>query len=96
MGEIRFEWDEAKSLENKRKHGVSFEEAQTVFLDENAIRFFDPDHSDDEDRFLMLGMSFQMRVLLVCHCFRAADAVIRIISARKANRKEAAVYWKRG
>jgi uncharacterized DUF497 family protein len=95
MGEIRFEWDEAKSRENKRKHGISFEEAQTVFLDENAIRFFDPDHSTDEDRFLMLGISFQLRVLVVCHCFRASDAVIRIISARKANRREAAAYWNR-
>jgi uncharacterized DUF497 family protein len=95
MGEIRFEWEEAKSRENKRRHGVSFEEAQTVFLDENAIRFFDPDHSADEDRFLMLGMSFQLRVLVVCHCFRVGDAVIRIISARKANRKEASAYWHR-
>jgi uncharacterized DUF497 family protein len=95
MREIRFEWDEAKSRENKRKHGVSFGEAQTVFLDENAIRFFDPDHSDDEERFLMLGISFQLRVLVVCHCFRAGDAVIRIVSARKANRKEASVYWNR-
>jgi uncharacterized DUF497 family protein len=95
MREIQFEWDETKSRENKRKHGVSFEEAQTVFLDENAIRFFDPDHSADEDRFLILGISFQLRVLVVCHCFRAEDAVIRIISARKANRKEASAYWDR-
>lgn len=93
MGDIQFEWDEAKSRDNKRKHGVSFEEAQTVFLDENAIRFFDPDHSADEDRFLILGISFQLRVLVVCHCFRASDAVIRIISARKANRQEEAAYW---
>ncbi|MBW1808053.1 MAG: BrnT family toxin [Deltaproteobacteria bacterium] len=93
MGEVRFEWDQAKSRKNKSKHGVSFEEAQTVFLDENAIRFFDPDHSDDEDRFLMLGTSFQLRVLVVCHCFRVNDDVIRIISARKANRKEDAAYW---
>jgi uncharacterized DUF497 family protein len=94
MGEFRFEWDEAKSRENKRKHGVSFEEAQTVFLDENAIRYFDPDHSRDEDRFIMLGMSFKLRVLVVCHCYRADDAVIRIISARKANRLEASAYWR--
>ncbi len=93
MEGIEFEWDEAKSQENQRKHGVSFEEAQTVFLDENALRFFDPDHSADEDRFLMLGISFQLRVLVVCHCFRADDAIIRIISARKADRKEAATYW---
>jgi hypothetical protein len=93
MREMHFEWDEAKSRENRRRHGVSFEEAQTVFLDENAIRFFDPDHSADEDRFLMLGISFRLRVLVVCHCFRANDAVVRIISARKANKEEEAEYW---
>ena len=92
MSDIRFEWDEAKNRENKRRHGVSFEEAQTVFLDENAIRYFDPDHSTDEDRFLMLGISFKLRVLVVCHCYRASDSVIRIISARKANRKEISNY----
>jgi len=93
MNELRFEWDESKSRGNQRKHGVSFVEAQTVFLDEMAIRFFDPDHSADEDRFVMLGISFQLRVLVVCHCFREDDAVIRIISARKAGRKEEAIYW---
>jgi uncharacterized DUF497 family protein len=94
MIDIQFEWDEAKSRENKRKHGVSFEEAQTVFLDEKAIRFSDPDHSTDEDRFIMLGISFQLRVLVVCHCFQAGNAIIRIISARKAARKEETEYWK--
>lgn len=94
MAELRFEWDERKNRENRRKHGVSFEEAQTVFLDENAIRFFDPDHSEDEDRFLMLGISFQLRVLVVCHCFRQDETVIRIISARKANRSEERDYWR--
>ncbi len=94
MSDIRFQWDEAKSRENKRKHGVSFEEAQTVFLDENAIRYLDPDHSTDEDRFLMLGISFKLRVLVVCHCYRMSDSVIRIISARKANKKETSDYWK--
>jgi uncharacterized DUF497 family protein len=93
MKDIKFEWDERKSRENKRKHKVSFEEAQTVFLDENAIRFFDPDHSQDEDRFLMLGMSFTLRVLVVCHCYRGDDSVIRIISARKADKREQADYW---
>ena len=93
MNDIRFEWDERKSRENKRKHKVSFEEAQTVFLDENAIRFFDPDHSQDEDRFLMLGMSFTLRVLVVCHCYRQDDSVIRIISARKADKQEQSDYW---
>ena len=93
MSDIQFEWDERKSRENTRKHKVSFEEAQTVFLDENAVRFFDPDHSDDEDRFLMLGMSFTLRVLVVCHCHRADDSIIRIISARKADKQEQANYW---
>jgi hypothetical protein len=93
MDDIRFEWDERKSRENKRKHRVSFEEAQTVFLDENAIRYFDPDHSDDESRFLMLGMSFTLRVLVVCHCYRVDGSVIRIISARRANKREQASYW---
>ena len=94
MSDIRFEWDESKSRENKRKHGVSFVEAQTVFLDENAIRYDDPDHSEDEDRFIMLGMSSKLRVLVVCHCYRLDDKAIRIISARKANKEEAAVYWR--
>ena len=93
MSDIRFEWDERKNQENKRKHKVSFEEAQTVFLDENAIRYFDPDHSEDEDRFIMLGMSFTLRVLVVCHCYREDDSVIRIISARKADKQEQSDYW---
>ena len=93
MTELRFEWDEAKNRANKRKHGVPFEEAQTVFLDESAIRFFDPDHSADEDRFLMLGISFRLRMLVVCHCFRVSDSVIRIISARKADKGEETDYW---
>ena len=92
MSEIRFEWDEKKNRENQRKHGVSFEEAETVFLDENAIQYFDPDHSKDEDRFIMLGVSLRLRVLVVCHCFRADDSVIRLISARKANKEEAKAY----
>jgi len=93
MADILFEWDERKNRENKRKHKVSFEEAQSVFLDENALRFFDPDHSQDEDRFLMLGMSFTLRVLVVCHCYREDDSVIRIISARKADKREQSDYW---
>ena len=93
MNDIAFEWDERKSQANKRKHKVSFEEAQTVFFDENAIRFFDPDHSQDEDRFLMLGMSFTLRVLVVCHCYCEDDSVIRIISARKADKGEQSDYW---
>lgn len=94
MNELRFEWDEKKNKENIRKHGVPFEEAQTVFLDENAIRFFDPDHSQDEDRFIMLGMSLKLRVLVVCHCYRKDDTVIRIVSARKADKHEAKNYWR--
>jgi len=95
MDLLKFEWDERKNRRNKAKHGVSFEEAQTVFFDENALRFFDPDHSEDEDRFLMLGLSYQLRVLVVCHCFRVSDEVIRLISARKATVDEEDVYWGR-
>lgn len=93
MNEMRFEWDETKNRKNRREHSVSFEEAQTVFLDENALRFYDPDHSEDEDRFLMLGISFRLRVLIVCHCYRASDTIIRIISARKADKQEETDYW---
>lgn len=94
MNGLSFAWNEKKSRQNQRKHGVSFEEAQTVFLDENARRFFDPGHSEDEDRFIMLGMSARLRVLVVCHCFRESDSVIRIISARKADKGEARSYWR--
>ncbi len=93
MSEIKFEWDERKNKSNKRKHKVSFEDAQTVFLDKNSIRFFDPDHSDNEDRFLMLGMSFTLRVLIVSHCYKENDSIIRIISARKADKQEQSDYW---
>jgi uncharacterized DUF497 family protein len=92
MSGIQFKWDENKNRRNKREHGVSFEEAQTVFLDENAIRFFDPDHSEEEDRFIMLGVSFKLRVLVVCHCYRENDEVIRLISARKADKEECKDY----
>ena len=83
---ISFSWDDRKNEVNEKKHGVSFDEAKTVFYDENAIRYYDPDHSDDEDRFLMVGVSQKLRILIVCHCFREDDSVIRIISARKATR----------
>jgi uncharacterized DUF497 family protein len=92
MNEVRFEWDERKNQQNIKKHGVSFEEAQTLFYDVNAIRYFDPDHSDEEDRFIMLGLSYKLRVLVVCHCYRQDDTVIRIISARKADRTESRAY----
>jgi uncharacterized DUF497 family protein len=93
---IRFDWDDAKSRVNTRKHGVSFEEAQSVFFDEAALEFPDPDHSADEDRFLMLGRSYLIRVLVVCHCYRVSESVIRIISARKATPKERRAYGRRG
>ncbi len=93
MSALRVLWDEDKNGLNKKKHGVSFEEAQMVFYDDSAIEFFDPDHSEEEDRFLMLGMSARLRVLVVCHCLRESGSVIRIISARKATRKEEAQYW---
>lgn len=93
MNDICFSWDSSKELLNKRKHGVSFEEAQTIFYDENAIEYFDPDHSEDEDRFIMMGFSFKLRMLVVCYCARRGNA-IRIISARKATRHEADNYRK--
>ena len=94
MRGLHFEWDEAKNRLNKRKHKVSFQEAATIFLDEYANRYHDPDHStEDEDRFLMLGISSKLRVLIVCHCYMASDCGIRIISARKADKKETLDYW---
>ena len=95
MSELRFEWDARKEKANARKHGVSFEEARTAFYDENAVQFFDPDHSQDEDRFILLGMSFRSRTLVVCHCFRESETVVRIISARKADKAEERDYWRR-
>ena len=92
MSNLRFVWDPKKNETNRKKHGLSFDEAQTVFFDENAIEFYDPDHSDEEDRFLLLGLSFRLRVLVVCHCYRESQEVIRIISARKATRKERSHY----
>ena len=92
MNDLKFDWDKSKSALNKKKHGVSFEEAQTVFYDEEAVEFDDPDHSQDEDRFIILGMSLKLRVLVISHCARNGD-VIRIISARKATRHEANHYW---
>ena len=94
MIELQFEWDKRKEKANIKKHGISFEEARTVFYDENAIQFFDPDYSDDEDHFILLGMSFKLRALVVCHCFRESDSVIRIISARKADGDEENEYWR--
>jgi uncharacterized DUF497 family protein len=95
MKEVRFEWDGRKNKANQKKHGVSFEEAQTAFYDAHAIQFFDPDHSEQEDRFLLLGLSIRLRALVVCHCFRENQAVIRLISARKADSAEEQEYWER-
>lgn len=94
MDEQRFEWDERKNKANQKKHGVSFEEARTAFLDENARVVIDPDHSDEEDRFVLLGLSIRLRVVVVCHCYRASEDVIRIISARKANATERRDYMR--
>ena len=92
---IRFEWDKDKSSANQKKHGFSFEEAQTVFVDENALLIHDPDHSASEDRFILLGLSASVRLMVVCHCYRESDSVFRIISARKATRPEQKRYWER-
>ena len=92
---MNFEWDENKARINQEKHGVSFDEAKTVFDDADALQIFDPDHSESEDRFIMLGMSSVLRILVVCHCYRADDETIRIISARKATRNECSTYERR-
>lgn len=95
MKNIVFEWNSRKESANVKKHGVSFAEAQSVFYDENAIQFYDPDHSDAEDRFILLGASYKLNTLVVCHCFREDDETIRIISARKADKDETNAYWSR-
>ena len=92
MKNIQFEWDAAKASINQKKHGISFDEAKTVFYDENAVIIHDPEHSDHEERFVLLGISSVSRVLVVIHCYRKKDKVIRIISARKANKKETTQY----
>jgi uncharacterized protein len=92
MDEITFDWDDQKAQINERKHGISFEEAQTTFYDRNARVFYDPDHSQDEDRYVLLGMSDALRLLLVCHVYEQGDECIRIISARRATRTEQQQY----
>jgi len=89
---IVFEWDESKAASNKKKHGVTFEEAKSVFYDDFAIQFFDEENSELEDRFLILGHSNQARILLICHCEKGSGSLIRIISARKATSKERKLY----
>ena len=92
MSTLHFEWDDRKAVANVRKHGVSFDEAKSVFVDERAKLIDDPDHSEDEDRFVLLGLSSALRLLLVCHCYRSESNGIRIISARKATAKESKSY----
>ena len=94
MNELRFEWDKRKEKTNIKKHGVSFNEARAVFYDENAMQFFDHDHSENEDRFILVRISFKLRILVVCHCFRESETIVRIISARKADGDEEKEYWR--
>jgi uncharacterized protein len=92
MSSMRIEWDPRKAEANRKKHGVSFEDAQTVFADERARLIDDPDHSEEEERFVLLGLSSSLRLLVVAHCYRLDGNVIPIISARKANRDEERFY----
>jgi uncharacterized protein len=92
MSSPQFEWDDRKAAANLKKHGVSFEEARSVFLDDRARLIDDPDHSDDEERFVLLGLSSSLRLLLVCHCYRSEGNIIRIVSARKASTRESKAY----
>lgn len=92
MDELLFEWNPKKDQTNQKKHGISFEEAKSVFYDDGAIQFWDEEHSDLEDRFLLLGRSSKMRILLIVHCFREPESVIRIISVRKATKTESKQY----
>ena len=88
----RFEWEPRKATATVKKHGITFEEAKSVFYDDHAKLLDDPDHSDEEERFVLLGLSHTLRVLLVCHCYRSEGNIIRIISARKATTKESKDY----
>jgi len=92
MNNIKFEWDEKKAASNLKKHAVSFEEAQSVFDDDLARLIPDPDHSDEEERFILLGLSYSLKVLVVVHCYQDKDNIIRLISARKASKPEAKLY----
>ena len=92
---LQFQWDDRKDAENRRKHGILFEEAQTVFFDEQALLISDPDHSTEEERFILLGLSSALRTLVVGHCYRRDGEVIRLISARRADRQERGEYEKR-
>ena len=92
MDIIKFEWDENKNEINKKKHKISFEEAQSVFYDPEALLINDPKHSQEEERFIILGLSLKANLLVVCHCYRTSETVIRIISARKATKTETQQY----
>jgi len=92
MGTIEFQWDKKKASSNQNKHGVSFDEAKTVFYDESAIIISDPDHSEHEERFVIIGRSSLAKVLIVCHCYREPESIIRIISAGKATKRETKQY----
>nr|CRY96875.1 hypothetical protein [uncultured prokaryote] len=94
MDMIKFEWDENKNRTNQKKHGISFTEAQTVFYDNEALVIDDTEHSEEEERFIILGLSSKANLLVVCHCYRASETVIRIISARKATKTESKYYGK--
>ena len=94
MNDIIFEWDESKFTTNQKKHKISFEEAKSVFYDDNAKYRNDPDHSEEEERFIILGLSKKANLLVVCHCYRASDTIIRIFSARKATPNERRDYEK--
>ncbi len=89
---MKFEWDENKNKINQKKHGIAFDEVKVIFEDDYSILFDDPDHSDDEDRFLIIGMSDNKGICIVSHCYRGADEIIRIISARKATKTERKIY----
>ena len=93
MKKLIFEWDNKKDKINQKKHGVTSKEAQSAFYDEYAIQFFDPDHSEDEERYILLGTSFKLKTLIVCHCYRQEETILRIISARKADKDEEQAYW---
>lgn len=93
MNGVHFEWDENKNQTNQRKHGISFEEASTVFFDAYAILFDDPDHSEEEERFLIIGVTSQEKICIVSHCYRGRDQKVRIISARKATSSERKIYF---
>ena len=92
---IKFEWDDNKNQANIKKHGISFEDAASVFQDEGALIIADEEHSESEERFILIGFSFKANLLVVCHCYREKDSAIRIISARKADKKERQKYIER-